>query len=352
MVRIFGGIEMAFRALAVCAALLLSAPVGAQPATGSDAADPAALQAAADYGAGIAPLIQDATALMSEMIELSGRYLRGFTDVKAYAADREALSADHQTLRARVAGLQAKAAATPEPASGPHAARGAELKRYVLKFSADMAEMQAALDRLPALVDDEDAEGFDAARGVLFRYSTNALRAENALLTTSQLSAPIGHPEYHLIEAIKNGNSVVAGLLDLNLAAVAGERDGLDGAAEEIAAHHKGIGVSLDAAGALADTLKRTLAAQGPALNAQIAAFIGAYRTAFEIERRIADALGGYVPIARKVASGADPAKFKKRLDKIGVKVESLVAERQVALRNKQSAAIALVSAAKSPGGR
>lgn len=338
---------MGLRAFALCAALLLSAPVGAQPATGGDAADPSALQANADYGAGIAPLIQDATALMSEIIELSSRYLRGFTDVKAYAADREALSADHQTLRARVAALQAKAAATPDPASGPYAARGAELKRYIQKFSADIAEMQAALDRLPALVDDEDAEGFDAARGVLFLYSTNAIRAENALLTTSQLSAPIGHPEYHLIEAIKNGNSVVAGLLDLNQAAVAGERDGLDDAAEEIAAHHNGIGVSLDAAGALAGTLEKTLAAQSPALNAEIAAFIGAYRKAFEIEKRIGRALGGYVPIARKVAGGAEPSGFKKRLDKIGAEVEALVAERQVALRNKQSAAIALVNAAK-----
>ncbi|HBK91992.1 MAG TPA: hypothetical protein DDZ68_10015, partial [Parvularcula sp.] len=153
---------------------------------------------------------------------------------------------------------------------------------------------------------------------------------------------PLGHPEYHLIEAIKNGNVVIADLLDLMQLANAGRRDGLDVIADRVAAHHRGISVSLDAAAALAETLERKVTAPSPAQKDGLAALAQSYRKAIAIERRIGDGLADYAPIARAIAAGEEPAAFKARLDKVGALVGPLVAERQAALAAKQKAAIEL----------
>lgn len=303
----------------------------------------AALQAIADYGATITPLINEGMALLGEITDLSGRYLRGFTAPESYTSDREAVAASLAAISARVESLRAKAAALPEPMPGPYAERGLELQRYIRKFTEDLVEAKAALEKLPAFVEAGDAEGFDEARAVIFQYSSSSLRAENAILTANQLSAPIGHPEYHLVEAIKNGNTVIADLLDLMQRANSGQRDGLESLAERVAAHHRGIEVSLNAAAALGDKLEQNLIQQAPAIEAEIKALVDAYRKAIAIERRIGEGLSDYEPIARAIAAGKEPARFKKRLDKVGVLVGPLVAERQAALTAKQQAAIALV---------
>jgi hypothetical protein len=328
--------------------LLAASPAAAQPATPTEAAPEAsatteaALQANAAYGATIMPLINEGLALLGEITDLSGRYLLGFTAPETYAGERDAIAAALAAIGARIKRLQDATAALAEPPSGPYAERGAELLAYSRKFAADVGEAKAALDRLPALVESGDADGFDAARADIFRFSSSTVRAENAMLTANQLYAPLGQPEYHLIEAIKNGNVVIADLIDLMQLANADQREGLDAIANRIAAHHRGIGVSLDAAAALADTLERQVAALSPAQKEGLAALAQSYRTAIAIERRIGEGLADYAPIARAIAAGEEPAAFKARLDKVGALVGPLVAERQAALAAKQQAAIAL----------
>lgn len=334
--------------LMIAAAIFLAAfRAAAQPAPDeaapqAGAATQEALQASADYGATITPLVNEGLALLGEITDLSGRYLLGFTAPETYADDRGAVAAAHADIGARVARLQEASAALAEPQPGPYAERSLELLRYIRKFAADLGEARAALDRLPALVEAGDAVGFDAARADIFQYSSNSVRAENAILTANQLYAPLGHPEYHLIEAIKNGNVVIADLLDLMQLANAGRRDGLDVIADRVAAHHRGISVSLDAAAALAETLERKVTAPSPAQKDGLAALAQSYRKAIAIERRIGDGLADYAPIARAIAAGEEPAAFKARLDKVGALVGPLVAERQAALAAKQKAAIEL----------
>jgi hypothetical protein len=336
---------------AALAAALFSAAAAAEPAdsTASAAApsDQEALQAAADYANKLTPLITEATGLMSEMINLSSRFLLGFTEPEAYARDRAEIAAAMASLDERVGALRAKAAAFEDPRPGAYAARGLELKRYVEKFAGDMADMKAALDRLPGLVDAGDAEGFDAARAVLFRYSSNALRAENVMMTAGQLTMSLGHPEYHLIEAIKNSNLVIADFIDLMQRANAGERDGLPKAAAQIGAYHKGISISLDASASLVEKLKSEFPAQAPTLKPEADAFFAAYETAFGVERRIGAGLAEYPTMAAAIADGAAPSSFKARLDEISADLRPLMGERQQAAKAKQAAGVALAS--KSP---
>lgn len=342
---LFSGFRVAF------AALLFASAAAAEPAAEapSDAApsEQEALQAAVDYANRVTPLITEATTLMSEMTDLSSRYLLGFTEPEAYSRDRAVVAAALSSLGDRIGALRAKAAAFEDPRPGAFAARGLELKRYVEKFTGDMADMKAALDRLPALVDAGDAEGFDAARAVLFRYSSNALRAENAMLTAGQLSMTLGHPEYHLIEAMKNSNLVIADFLDLMQRANVGERKGLAAAAEQVAAYHRGISISLDASAALVEKLRTQFAAQAPNLKSEADAFLAAYQTAFGVERRIGKTLAEYAAIGAEIAAGASPSAFKARLDEIGGDFQPLMVERQSAAQAKQAASVALAAKAQ-----
>ncbi len=319
----------------------------AQTQNAATSADQAALQAIADYGALITPVLNQATALMAEMVELSDRYLLGFTDPDAYAQEKASIDDALSAFDDRIAALRRDAASIGEPPAGPYQARGAELKAYAEKFVLEVADMKAALDRLPGLVAGGDAEGFDAARAVLFRSTANAIRAENAFLLISQLSAPYSHPEYHLIEAIKNGNVVVADILDLLQRINAGETDYLDVAAARIADYHRAIGISIDAGEAVAGKLRATMLSQNPSLKREIEAFFDAYQAAFRIERRIADGISDYVPIAKELADGADPQSLAPRLDAIGQALSAVFDERQAALQAKQNAAIALVGKAR-----
>lgn len=338
--------------IAVLVGLLIAGPAGAAPATDSDPAssqpsDPTALAAAVDYAGRITPLVNEANALMSDIIDLSSRYLLGFTEPDAYTRDRKAIDAAAKALAARIGDLNASAKALPDPPAGPFAARGLELKRYVEKVMVDVADMKAALDRLPGRVKARDADGFDAARAVLFRYSSNALRSENALLTAGQMTTTIGHPEYHLLEAMKNANLVIAEFLDLLQRANAGEREDMSEAAGRIDAHHKAITISLDAAAALADGLEAQFALQAPALKTESDAFFAAYRAAFGVERRIGAALADYPAMAAGIAGGAAPASFKARLDEIGALFPALINERQAAMSAKQAAGVALAAKAQ-----
>jgi len=332
------------------ASLFLTAGAAAEPSkveAEAQAPDQTALATAATYAKQITPLVNEANALMGDIVEFSDRYLLGFTDPAAYKRDRKATATGLKSLEARVEALRTKAEALPDPPAGSFAARGLDLKRYIEKFAVDVGDMKNALGRLPGHVKAKDAEGFDAARAVLFRYSSNALRAENALLTAGQLTTSIGHPEFHLIEAMKNGNLVIAEFLDLLQRANAGEREGLGAIATQIEAYHKGIGISLDAAAARADLLEAQIAPQAPALSAEWAAFFGAYRAAFGVERRIGSALADYPPMAQKIAGGDEPSSFKARLDEIGAGFGPLIAERQAAISAKQAAGIALAAKAQ-----
>ncbi len=305
-------------------------------------ADQAALQAIADYAAEITPIINQASALMTEMVDLSESCLLGFTDPNAYKASKFTIAATSKAIGERIEELRRRVSALRNPPPGPFEARGAELKNYAEKFLLEVSQMKAALDRLPGLVDAADAEGFDAARAVLFRSSANAIRAENAFLLVGQLSAPYSHPEYHLIEAIKNGNVVIADFLDLIQRANAGEKGGLDAAAEKIADHHRAIGISIDAGEALAESMRGSLAAQKPALKDEIDRFIGAYLSAFAVERRVADSLTDYVQIAKEVANGVDAQSFSDRLEAVATSLAPVVADRQAALLAKQQISITL----------
>ncbi len=332
------------------ASALLAAGAGAEPTkveAEAQAVDKTALADAAAYANQITPLVNEANALMGDIVEFSDRYLLGFTDPEAYKRDRKSTAAGLKALDARVEALGAKAKALPDPPAGPFAERGLDLKRYIEKFAVDVADMKNALGRLPGHVKAKDAEGFDTARAVLFRYSSNALRAENAVMTAGQLTTTIAHPEYHLVEAMKNGNLVIAEFLDLLQRANAGERDGLGETASQIEAYHKGIGISLDAAAARADLLEAQFAEQAPGLKAESSAFFGAYRTAFQVERRIGSALADYPLIAREITAGAEVSSFKARLEEIGAKFGTLVAERQGALKAKQAAGLDLAAKAQ-----
>lgn len=309
-------------------------------------ADQAALQAIADYAAEITPIINRATKLMVEMVELSESYLLGFIDPNAYTANKLTIAAKSKAIGEQIDDLRQQTAALRNPPAGPYEARGAELKNYAEKFVLEAVQMKASLDKLPSLVEAKDAEGFDAERAVLFRSTTSAIRAENAFLLVGQLSAPYSHPEYHLIEAIKNGNVVIADLLDLIQRVNAGDKSGLDAAAGKIADHHRAIGVSIDAGEAYAELLRTALAAQRPTLKDDIDRLIGAYLAAFAVERRIADTLSDYAQIAREIAGGADPQSFADRLDVVSVTLAPMVAERQAALLKKQNMAITLAGKA------
>lgn len=336
---------------AACAAWLFAGSADAQPAaevsSALSPADPAALQGAADYANRITLLVQEAMVLMTAMIKLSGQYLLGFTEPATYQINRDANAASLGSLEERLSALSAKIAAHEDPSPGPYSARGLELKRYLEKFVVDMADMKSALDRLPGLVDAGDAEGFDAARAVIIGYSSNSLIAENAMLTAGQLAVSLGHPEYHLIEAMKNSNLVIANFLNLVQRANSGEREGIEAVADEVGAYHKGIYISIDAASALAEKLGSRLVVEAPALKAETQAFLEAYRMSFEVERRIGSALADYPIIANEIAKGAAPKSFKSRLDEIGVAFQPLVAERLSALQAKQKAAVALASNAQ-----
>ncbi|HBK91991.1 MAG TPA: hypothetical protein DDZ68_10010, partial [Parvularcula sp.] len=149
--------------LMIAAAIFLAAfRAAAQPAPDeaapqAGAATQEALQASADYGATITPLVNEGLALLGEITDLSGRYLLGFTAPETYADDRGAVAAAHADIGARVARLQEASAALAEPQPGPYAERGLELLHYIRKFAADLGEARAALDRLPALVEAGDA---------------------------------------------------------------------------------------------------------------------------------------------------------------------------------------------------
>lgn len=316
-----------------------------QPAP-QQVADPAELEAFAAYTAEAGVVSQQLLAVLTDMIGYSERYLLAFADKRAFDVSRDEIADGFNDLSERVLAARGRAEALRDPPSlsGNQARIGRELNGYLVKMSEDVAAMKSDFDRLPQLAMENDAQGFDAARAKLASRTSAMLRAESALLTIAQTGQSLRSPEFHLMEAIKNGNTVVGEFLDQLLAAQG--KVPAPARAAQISLSRKGIDISIEAAAALTKTFETSAVLQNPGQSQEIAAIIDAIDESIRVEREIASLLDAYVDLSFAIEKGQDIPDLAAQLNTAGAKLSVLVPRRQAAAKTRQATAIAFVKAA------
>lgn len=326
--------------------LLITPTVAAQPVSAvsnsSARSNQATFRSAAEYTQRVIEIMNEISALMSESIDLYDRYVLGFTNPDTYAQNAGAIAADHSSLSARIAAIRARVASLPEPIGGNFQQRNAELKLFANRYMNELGEIEVAIDRLPALIDEGDAEGFDEVRLVLYSATSGAARAENAILQAQKSSTPPAHPEYHLSDAAISGNLILIEVLDIIQNINLHSRRDLEVSAEKIAKNQKAIVASVVAGETAAGQLRAILKAQDPTLRIEIDGVVDAYEAAFAVERRYSVVFAKYIPIAKSLAAGQELHDFEQEIGVIGESIQRLATDRQAANAAKIAAARAL----------
>lgn len=324
-------------------ATLLSFAIAEEPSAQKPAAiDVAAIEATASFnreiGAVVGRLLEQLTAKIEIMDDLEA----GLDEASLKTFEQRAAAIDPIVAAAR-SEIDALAARKLTGAD-PHALRE-KLVAYGRRMADDIDALSAPLGEMIAAARANDEEALARLQGESGARTAKLLEAENALLSVSQLAMNLGSPEFHLIEAVKNGNSAIARFFTL-LASV-DNPEAMQASAEELSMFHKGIGVSLGAASAIIDGVEKNLVAAFPGAEQEGKAFVAAYRDGIAIESAIGETIGAYVPVSAEIAAGADPGSFVDRLDEISVGFDALIARRQAAGLERQEAALAVVRASQ-----
>lgn len=331
---------------AAALALLIAPTVAAQPVSvvsnSSARSNQATSQSAADYTQRVIEIITEISALMSESVDLCDRYALGFSNPDMYAQNASAIAANHSSLSTRVAAVRASVASLPEPIGGKFQQRSAELRLFANRYMNELGEIEVATDRLPALIDERDAEGFEEVWIVLNNAVSSAARAENAILQAQKSSTPPAHPEYHLSDAAISGNLILLEVLDIIQNINSHSLRDLDGAAQKIASNQKAIVASVVAGETAAGQMRAIMKARNPTLRNEIDRLFEAYDTALAVERRYSVLFAEYIPIAKSLAAGEEFRNFEQEIATIGKSIERLSMDRQAANASKIAAARAL----------